>query len=164
MEKTIKKALKLPPVLSALGRAVEICCGDVVYRWTVKDNVLLYASKSGRRLYCIKTKKKMTSGAQWAQAITKRRKQVDKAVALYEKWHEFDAITGSIMTAPRGFMFKVGRASHIIYASDKWTGRMTKYIHEFRSPPVCWVNRKTAPTVVELTGGKIHIRKAGITG
>lgn len=164
MEKTIKKPIKLPAVLSCLGRAVEVCCDDIVYRWPAKDNVLLYASKSGRRLYCVKTKKKATSGAQWAQAVTKRRKQVDQAVALYEKWHEYDAITGSLMVPPRGFMFKVGRATHIIYASDKWTGRMQKYIHEFKTPPVCWVNRKNNPTVLELTGGKIRVRKAGITG
>lgn len=164
MAKQIKKALKLPPVLCGLGRPIRVECGDVVYKWTTKDKVQLYSAPNGKSLYCLKVVKQKTDKADFERRIEKNRSAIDESVKLYQKWHEFDAATGDVMKPPRGFLFNVGRATAILYASDKWTGKIKHFIHEFKTPPVVWVNSKTAPTVLILTGGKINVKSDGITG
>lgn len=98
------------------------------------------------------------------EVISSRRDDVNRGIKLYEDWHEFEPVTGSLWTPPRGFLFRVDRAQHIVYESDKWSGKPQQYIHDFTHPPLMWVNNKTAPTVLVLTGGKIKVRKSGVTG
>ena len=159
-----KKPLKLPPVLIALGRAVEVSGSDVSYLWPSKDNVVLYASVAGDTLYCVKTKKKQAPRSAFLALWNRRSKSANKGIELFEQWHDFDPMTGSIMATPKGFLYHVARAKTIVYASDKWTGRTVKYIHEFKQPPKLWVSSKTKPLVLVMTGGKIKVSKRGITG
>lgn len=159
-----KKALKLPDVLVHLGRAVEVKGDNVHYQWAVKDSVDLYTNTKGMSLYCLRTTKRPTSKERFLSVIDQRQGQVDRAVSLYEDWHDFEPLTGSLASRPTGFLYRVDRVHAIVYESDKWTGKQAKYIHEFETKPILWVNSKTRPRVAILTGGKIHVRKAGITG
>lgn len=159
-----KKALKLPNVLVHLGNVVEVKGDNVHYQWSQKDGVGLYSNPKGMTLYCLKTAKKQASKDDFLSVVESNREQVDSAVSLYESWHDFEPLTGSLMPRPKGFLYRVDRVHAIVYQSDKWTGKTTSYIHEFRSKPILWVNNKTRPSVAILSGGQIQVRKEGITG
>lgn len=162
--KKLKKALKLPPVLCGLGRAISVVCGDTTYKWTTKDKVALFSSTNGKKLFCLKVIKEKTVKDDITQKIEENRTEVDAGIKLYSKWHEFDAASGDLIKTPRGFLFQIDRATSIVYASDKWSGKIEHYIHKFKTAPIVWVNNKTAPTVLILTGGRINVKKEGITG
>jgi hypothetical protein len=157
-----KKALKLPGVLITLGRAVEVKGRAVHYTWPAKDKVMLCAATNGKTLYCVSAKNKTKKN--FATLYDARIDQIERGCDLYELWSDFEARSGSVVKPPRGFLFNVDRCESIIYASDKWTGRTQKYIHEFDDPPIVWVNNKTRPTVLVLSGGNIKTTKEGITG
>lgn len=163
-----KKPLKLPAVLCGLGRAMEVSVTDgdqkYVFRWTTKHQVQLYSSVNGNTLYCVKTVKKDIDQKSFSSRVESAKPSVAKGIKLYEKWHDWDASNGCVIDHPRGFLFDCGRADQIVYASDKWSGRTKHYYHDFQTPPKVWVNSKTAPTVLILTGGKIQVKKEGITG
>jgi len=156
--------MKVDPVLCCLGRTLEIHIGETGYRFTTADKALLYSTPQGNKLWCISGIEVPTTKDQIQQRIAKHSAAVDKSVKLYQRWHEFDAAKGCIIKPPRGFLYKVGRCTAIKYASDKWSGRTNHYIHHFKKPPICWVNHKSAPRVVLLTGGAIRVRKDGIIG
>lgn len=165
-----KKSLKIDPVLCGLGRAIEVRVeafdngNPVFFKWTTKDKMELYSSANGKKLFCLKTEKMDCTKDQIAQRIEQNKSAVSDSVELYEKWHDFDEANGCIIKQPRGFLFNIGRATEILYASDKWTGKIKHYIHDFKKTPLVWVNNKTAPTVLILSGGKISVKKEGITG
>lgn len=163
MAKT-KKSLKLPPVLATLGRAVEVKGQHVHFSFPAKDNVVLLAAPNGKTLYCIQIEKKATTGAEFLDIWEKHKTEAEKGAALYEKWNDFEVQSGSVIKKPRGFLWQVDRCHMIVYESDKWSGKKHKYIHEFKHPPLMWVNKKTAPTVLVLSGGKIRTTERGITG
>lgn len=160
----IKKPIKLPRVLATLGRIVEIKGEHVHYYFSAKKQMRLISDALGRTLFGIQVAKKKTSSLEFLEFWKRYQSQADKAVDLYEKWNDFDAQTGSIIRAPRGFFFRVDRCVSIIYESEKWGGKRKKYIHDFSTPPLIYVNKKTEPTVIKLSGGKIRVTKRGITG
>lgn len=158
------KPIKIPSVLCCIGQALEVLGEKQKYKFKVKDRVFLYTDTAGKKLYCLKTVEKKAKKSDFDRAIEKKHSQVSEAMKLYKNWHDFDAVSGSLASPPRGFLFDVDRAVHIIYNSDKWVGRNRKYIHEFKTPPKIWVNKKTEPTLLVMTGGKIAVKKEGITG
>jgi len=161
----VSRPIKIPPVLCCIGRVGEVGTQDSVYKFMVQDLVCLYSPPSGKQLYCLKTdREKKSSPADFKRAVETHRDQVSKAMKLYKRWHDFDPVSGSLAKSPRGFLYQAGRAAYIIYNSDKWTGRSTNYIHDFVTPPILWVNKKTKPTLLILTGGQIAVKKEGITG
>lgn len=159
-----RKALKVPPVLATLGYVCEIKGETVHYPYKKKDDVRLFATPNGKTLWCIKTKENKADFDRFSAAWNKNKGEAEKAAKLYEDWHDFDVQSGSLMSPPKGFLFFVDRCVSIIYSSDKWGGKRHKYIHTFDKPPMIWVNRKTAPTVIKLSGGAIATTKRGITG
>lgn len=96
--------------------------------------------------------------------LADRKNQVEQGIGLYQDWAEFDPKRGELWKPPRGFLWEVDRAQHIVYESDKWTGKNQQYIHSFDHPPIMWVNNKTTPSVLVLSGGKIEVRNEGIVG
>lgn len=158
------RPIKLPSVLCCIGQALEVDNGETVYKWPIKDRIGLYSCPKGKILYCIQTEVKKNAKGAFDRAVEQNRSKVQEAMGLYDDWHGFDAVSGSVLKTPRGFLHNVGRAASIVYSSDKWVGRPRKYIHEFRYPPLIWVNKKHRPTVLVLNGGKIRVKKEGITG
>lgn len=159
-----KRAIKLPPVLATLGRAIEVEGTSVRYKFLKKDDVGLYATPDGKTLYCLNAKKKRATFDEFSKAWERNKTKAEQGVHLFEEWNDFDSNAGSLATAPRGFFFQVDRCQCIIYESPKWEGSNNKYIHEFKTPPLMWVNKKSAPTVLMLSGGKIRTTSRGITG
>lgn len=158
------KPIKIPPVLCCIGQAVEVETDTGKFKFKIKDRVMLYTTTNGKKLFCLKSSSKISSKSDFENAVKNKQDQVSDAMDLYNQWHDFEAVSGSLVSAPRGFLFEAGRANHIIYSSDKWGGKKRKYIHEFKKPPKVWANKKTDPTLLVLTGGKIAVKKEGITG
>ena len=160
-----KRPIKISPVLICLGNAVEIESDEKNhYRWR-KTQTKLYCNPNGHILVCWQHgKPKTTSEEKFKRAVSANKSQVSLGVKTYEKWHEFGACSGSLEGPPRGFLFLAGRAKSIVYASDKWVGKVRSYIHEFTHPPKIWVNKDQDPSLVVLTGGKIRITQRGIEG
>lgn len=163
--KSKNKPIKIPRVLVCIGQLNEIKTEDQTYRLKIKDKIMLFSSVNGKTLYCMSYTEKKTDNDDFKRHVQSKQTDVLKGMNLYETWHEFEPISGSICKPPKGFLFDVGRCIHIIYTSDKWVGKKRKYVHEFKKRPKCWVNKKsTIPTLLVLTGGKIAVRKDGIKG
>jgi hypothetical protein len=164
-KKIEKKAIRMPDVLIQLGRAVSVECEDGnKISWTAKSGCLLYSAVSGRTLYCLVSKKKVTSKEEFDAAVYVKMDKVRRGMDLYSKWSEFESESGSLAQRPKGTLTCLGRAKSIVYSSDKWVLRARSYIHTFINMPKVWANKKTNPTLVVLTGGKIQVKKEGITG
>lgn len=161
-----KRPIKLPPVLIQLGRVISVTGMDAVFKFTASSKTLLWCPPSGSSLYCFPKLwiAKPSTGQDFKKAVDSRWDETKAGVNLYQRWSEFEPASGSLGKPPRGFLFKVDRAQSIVYSSDKWVGRNRNYIHEFTSLPIVWANRKTDPTLLVLTGGRIKVQKRGITG
>lgn len=157
----IKTAIKIPSPLVNLGWAIEIKGTHVHYVWP-KGDAILACNESGNRIFAIESKP--ISGHRLEDLWKGKSKKIEKAMKLYSTWSEFDTSEGTALERPKGFVFNVDRCLMIVYSSDKWTGRIRSFKHPFEMPPKMWVNKKTAPTVVMLRGGKISITKDGIEG
>jgi len=158
-----KRAIKVPNVLVTLGKCLEIKGTHVHYFFPSKENISL-CSDIGNKLYAIKTNQKLTPKKYFLQLWENEITKIEKAIELYEKFHDFETKSGTIIKPPRGFWWNVDRCEMIVYSSDKWSGKRQKYIHEFKNPPLIWVNHKTNPALVMLSGGRIKITPAGIRG
>ena len=158
------KPIRLPKVLCCIGHALEIGTQDEIYRWPIRKNVLLYTCPAGTSLFCIQSTAKKVSDQKFKNALDQNRVQVNKARKLYRNWHDFDAVSGSLLSRPRGFLHDCGRATYIIYRSDKWIGKNRDYIHHFKKPPRVRANKKSQPSLLAITGGKIRVKNEGITG
>lgn len=165
VEKQMKpKPIKIPPVLCYIGQVREVDTDTGKFKFKIKDRVMLYTTTNGKKLFCLKSSAKKSKKADFEKAVENKHEQVSDAMDLYRQWHAFDAVSGSLASVPRGFLFDAGRAIHIIYSSDKWGGKKRNYIHEFKTPPKVWANKKKDPTLLVLTGGNIAVKKEGITG
>lgn len=162
VKKTVKKIKKttttkppsVPLVLIELGRLVELQTGDHRWKWTKKENWIVCASESGKRLYLFPKPKQQPSSRTTTYA--------KDGVKLYKLFNhrKYDRlVTGKI----NDLQYREGRAIHIIYHSDKF-GRGSNYIHSFDKPPIVWTNNKKSPKIVALTGGEIKITSRGIEG
>jgi hypothetical protein len=164
-KKIEKKPIKIPDVLIQLGRAVSVMCvNGAEIKWPARSKCLLYSAVSGRALYCLVSKPKPSSREDFEKAVYVKMDKVQRGMQLYSKWSEFEPSSGELTTSPKGFLTCLGRAKSIVYNSDKWVARARSYIHTFKNMPKCWVNKKTNPTLLVLTGGAIRVEKEGITG
>lgn len=154
----------MPDVLICLGQALELHCGEFVYKWSIRDNMRLYSTPTGQKLYLLKAKPKKSSEEQIRSAAQRNLRHVEQGLKLYEDWHDAEAAGGSLLDIPKSNVIQLGRCSMILYRSDKWTGKQTRYYHEFKTPPLLWATSKSAPIALILSGGKIRIKKEGITG
>jgi len=159
-----KKPIRLPKTLVDLGRAVSIRGTGREYSWPKKDNVRLCSDVSGKTLFAIKPTMTTTYN-RLEEICTDQLDDSEAGIALYETWSGFEVDYGCLVKPPRGFLWYVDLCHEVVYESDKWNGRLQKYIHSFKTLPSIWVNRKKdKPTLLVLSGGKIKTTKRGITG
>ena len=91
---------------------------------------------------------------------------VDLAADLYRMWHEKDPNkpTKKVMDFPED-MFAVGKATHIMYESDKWEedGDFHRYIHKFTSLPTLYAqDGGCLPSDVEPYADKLTSKLLGV--
>jgi len=145
-------AVALPSTVVELGKAVELAldCGELIkFR-----GYALCSNTEGTRLYILRTLKKKVAQPKGGATI-------DKARQLYSRFSDFESEKAFSLQAADSRLSKIGTADHIVYRSDKWTGKNVDYIHEFDRPPAVWANK--SKSVIALVGS-IHVKKEGITG
>ena len=141
----------LPKTYVELGRAVELDTVDWLWKWTKKDNFVIAASTSGKRLFIFPKPKEETD-----------QRAVKNALSLFKRFNHRNTdqfFRGSINNLKR----KASKAIHVIYNSDKF-GPAENYIHTFESMPAVWVDRTNNPKIVALIGGNTRITTRGIEG
>lgn len=153
----MSKGVQIPRLLVNLGKAKSLLLTDSSkIRWK-SAKFRLFATPSGKRLFVIKSE--VISNVD----LDLDDKAVRGGVYLYANFKDFEPGRGSYIPS-NGLenAKKIGRCGSIIYNSDKWTGRATSYIHEFKVPPIIWYDKKTESCA--LTGGNINVTAEGITG
>lgn len=135
--------------------SIDIEGGDEL-RFPLSGNFALGSNRAGSELWIVSRK-----GAKKVRATDQ------KGEALYEAFtgFEHDEIAKLIQVSPKR-MTKIGRATNIVYRSDKFSspGDTSDYIHAFRTYPIVSVDNVKRPSIVALRGGRIKVRKEGITG
>ena len=153
----INPPVSIPKILVYLGRAVELSFEEgETLKWRGNTHCVL-SNVEGTKLFILPTSKKKA-------ALSGETAKIDKARALYSKFTDFESEEANVVhleTVPRK---KIGLADHIVYESDKWSGKKVEYIHEFDHRPQVFVDREDKPRVIALIGKGIKVKKEGITG
>jgi len=89
-----------------------------------------------------------------------------KGHSLYEKFTGFEhENAGRMVHVRQRQLIRIGRAINIIYRSDKFSpGKTSDYIHAFERYPTVSVDDVKRPSIVAVRGGRIKVKKEGITG
>lgn len=147
----------LPTLLVDLATPVSIDLesGEQL-RFPRSGNFALGSNRKGTELWIVSRK-----GGKNVRAID------DTGEKLYETFtgFEHDDIAKMVQIKPNS-MIRLGRAMNIIYRSDKFSkpGNTSDYIHPFKHYPTVSVDNMKRPSIVALRGGRIKVRKEGITG
>ena len=90
----------------------------------------------------------------------------NKEKTLFEKWSEFEADTAYNIRVTNDTLFLVGRILQIDYDSDKWTGFLTSYTHDFVSPPKLYNDATRNPQTWGVLDerGKTLVSRRGVVG
>lgn len=166
----MKSSAKMPGIMTILGNAIELKArlnnGDeVFFNWPARKNKTgqpgyLVSNPAGNALYIIPTKRSSSKVSRLSDPG-----QLKKAGALYEKFTDWEMDDPIALSIPDGPFKNAGRAIHIVYRSDKWTGKNTDYIHTFKQPPIVHISGGMKnPKLIALTGGRIRVQPRGIVG
>jgi len=147
----------LPTVLVDLATPISIDLeGGEELRFPRSGNYALGSNRSGTELWIVSRR-----GGKKIRATD------EKGEKLYETFtgFEHDDIAKMVQIRPRSMM-RLGRAMNIVYRSDKFSkpGDTSDYVHPFQHYPTVSVDNLSQPTIVALRGGRIKVRKEGITG
>lgn len=170
----MKSSIKIPRVVSILGNAIELKArlnngDDVLFSWPSRKNksgrpAYLASNARGTALYIlpdIHLKRSLR------EAALKNVNPGDLARAgkLYENFSDLEMDDPIVLTIPENPLKRGGRAVHIVYKSDKWTGNNIDYIHTFKHEPIVHMSGSVKnPKVIALTGGRIRVQPRGIIG
>jgi hypothetical protein len=135
--------------------SIDIEGGDTL-KFSSSGKFSLGANRAGNELWIVSKK-----GSKKVSATDK------KGEKLYEDFtgFEHDEIGDLVQIKPKQ-MKKIGRATAIVYRSDKFSreGDFSNYIHPFENYPIVSVDDIKRPSIVALRGGRINVKKEGITG
>jgi hypothetical protein len=89
----------------------------------------------------------------------------EKYRKVFEKFTGFESDDiGTMVTPPSAQLVRVGRATSIVYRSDKFSRSDHDYIHPFKVPPTVSVDNRRSPQICAIRGGRIRVTAEGITG
>jgi hypothetical protein len=156
-KKAPRKSPWVPTLLVDLADAKSIDLeGGEQLKFPFSGNFAVCATRSGTELWIVSRKKGKNV-----------RTTDEKGEKLYEAFtgFEHDELGKMIHVNPKN-MVKIGRAMNIVYRSDKFSrpGDTSDYIHPFTHYPTVSVDNVKRPSIVALRGGRIKVRKEGITG
>jgi hypothetical protein len=155
-KRKINPAPSIPDVLVYLGGAIEVQLADeTMLRWRRGHCVL--ANVEGNRLFILNTTKKEKVEPTQTALIKEARK-------LYSQFTDFKSEKANLVKSATPKLIKIGLADHIVYRSNKWSGKAIDYIHEFKKQPEVWASSKKSPEIVVLVGDWIKVKKEGIAG
>jgi hypothetical protein len=156
-QKKTKKTPRLPAFLVDLATpiSIDLESGEQL-KFPRSGNYCLGSNRSGTEIWILPR-----TGAKTIQVTDK------KGEHLYESFTGFEhSAVAKLVSISVANMIKIGRATNIVYRSDKFSkpGNKSDYIHPFDEYPVVSVDNRSHMSVVALRGGRIKIKKEGITG
>lgn len=139
----------------AVPKSIDLEDGQQL-KFPLSGNFSMAANKSGTEIWILSR-----SGSKNVRATD------EKGEKLYESFtgFEHDDVAKLVQIKPRS-MSRLGRAVNIVYRSDKFSkpGDTSNYVHSFTHYPTVSVDNVKRPSIVALRGGRIKIKKEGITG
>jgi hypothetical protein len=152
-----KKKPWLPSLLIdlAIPISIDLESGEQL-KFPLSGKYSMAANRSGTEIWII------------SKATAKNvRATDDRGENLYEQFtgFEHDEVAKLVQVSPKS-MVRLGRAMNIVYRSDKFArpGNQSDYVHPFDHYPTVSVDNGMRPSIVALRGGRIKIKKEGITG
>jgi hypothetical protein len=121
----------------------------------------LYSDKSGKTLVLIADTR---LGDKVKGSKSTKTRDTVQAKRLYSKFQGFKSHTTKARRYKDGKLNATGKANHIIYQSDKWRDKNTRYIHKFKSRPSIYLDNPRRPKVIIIKGTKIRVTARGIEG
>ena len=111
------------------GRECALCCNG-----------------AGTEIYLLPAKKMAETTA-----------QKGKEARLFKRWSGFEAREAFEIDIPTDRLERAGTAVQIDYASDKWTGRMAHYRHDFDKVASVYTDKQSKPKVwgIKSSGRRI---------
>lgn len=108
----------------------------------------------GTEIYLLPTKKMSVDSIQTVNGRESR---------LFRRWSGFDAYESFKIDISTDRLIHVGTALQIDYASDKWTGRIAHYRHDFERKSRVYVDKKKTPKIWGIRcGGRRIVTARGI--
>lgn len=151
----------IPQYLAELGTVlvVELTDGSIQdYRTKWR----FCATETGKTIWLIKTSRSTRLSGSAGKMIEKQNKVYSQAKRLYERFSDWQArYTSKAKIDTDGQLRLIGRVKSLAYESDKWEGRETAYVHDFKRPPSIWTDGKR---VMKITGPSLRITARGIEG
>jgi len=158
--------MRLPKVLVGLGTVsqIEILTPDenlMQFSFLVKQGYQLCANSTGTALFIFPGRDEI-KGVEGEPSMVWP--QIDRAQKLYEKWSDFEVDAVNAYKVSGKPLRTVGSGYSITYRSDKWTGKITPYIHHFTSPVKIKMDDIDNPRLIQIFGGKLKVQPRGIVG
>ena len=149
----------VPDVLADLGRplAIELTDGSQL---DFNQSWIFAATETGQTIWLIKRTRGRTV------RNPNNTKIVQKTKNLFERFTDFEPRHARKMAVDdRQNEFRnIGRVRSFAYESDKWTGRPTGYIHEYKNAPSIWANGDGKVTLFRIRGPRTRITVRGVEG
>jgi hypothetical protein len=149
--------MKVPRTLVELGEAMELqfTTSSGLERNIQFRGSVLATNPSRTRLYVFKVKRS-----------TQVQRGDTKAEKSWSLWSGFEPDGSRIAEITSVDCSIAGTANAIVYRSDKWDSRDHDYIHTFTSAPKVFAENETSnrSRLYIISGGKLKVRAAGITG
>lgn len=157
--------MKQPNILTGLGTVtqLEIVTNDeeiMQFSFLVKHNYQLATNSQGTVLFIFPGRKLKTTSADPDKIANK----LERAERMFTKWSEFEADSVAAYQISEKPLRTVGTAYSITYRSDKWSGKMTPYIHHFTSPARVKMDDIDHPRLIQVFGGRMKVKAEGIVG
>jgi hypothetical protein len=155
---------KIPEIMVLLGEVNEIAVehqGEIsCFSWP--KNTMLLTCPRGKLLLVV-------SRIPGKKKVFEINEKLEKAAKkLWGEWSDFeiDKSFSVQISLPKGKINQIGFANHVVYTSDKWTGKEHQYIHEFDQTPKprVWSDDEKKPLLCIVEGGKLKVKEEGITG
>lgn len=147
----------LPSLLVDIADALSVDLEDGrVIKFKRSENFALCSNRKGNELWIVSRK-----GGKTVQGSDEPAERLYEAFTGFE--HDNRAKLIDVRPKP---ITRIGRAMSIQYRSDKFArpGNSSDYIHTFNVYPVVSVDDDKHPSIVVLRGGRIKVKKEGITG
>jgi hypothetical protein len=153
-----KKKPWLPSLLIdlAIPISIDLESGEQL-KFPLSGKYSMAANRSGTEIWIM------------SKATAKNVRATDeRGEKLYEQFtgFEHDDLAKLVKVSSPKSMVRIGRAMNIVYRSDKFArpGNKSSYVHPFEHYPTVSVDNAKRPSIVALRGGRIKIKKEGITG
>lgn len=156
--------MKVPKHLTLLGFITQIkyFAGDLIVVFDFpkrgKNRMLLCCNATGHKIYGFRAPEKKSL------RIRKGSRNFDRCAYKFEQWSDFTVDSVEKATIRSEHTTFAGEISEISYISDKWTGKLREYFHQFENRTLLHMDNDDDPELIVLSGKSLRVTEKGIEG